>query len=148
MKDSSTAGPAAQFLELLRPIEGELESYCRRLIWDPQEVRDALHNALARAIGAFDRYHQGTNFRAWMYKILTHEAFALNRKHRRIAEREFQMEPGEIAALGAEAPMEAGRDIGSYPVEGWQERLDQNLVFALRTLADEERATLLLRGLG
>jgi RNA polymerase sigma-70 factor, ECF subfamily len=139
---------AGLFLELLQPIEGELEAYSRRLVWDPQDVRDALHNALARAIGAFDRYHAGTNFRAWIYKILTREAFALNRKHSRIAAREFQMEPEEIAALAAESPIEPGPATSSDPVEGWQELLDQNLVFALRTLADEERATLLLRGLG
>ncbi len=148
MKDRPTAGPAAQFLELLRPIQGELESYCRRLIWDPQEVRDALHNALARAIGAFDRYHQGSNFRAWMFKILTHEAFALNRKHHRLAQREFQMEPEEIEALAGPAADAGGPGGGCDSLETIAEQLDQNLVVALKTLTDEERATLLLRALG
>ncbi len=147
MKASPTADPAAHFLDLLRPIEGELEAYCRRLIWDPQEAQDALHNALARAIGAFDRYHQGSNFRAWMFKILTHEAFALNRKHRRLAQREFQMEPEEIEALAGPATEESPA-AGSDSIEAFQDRLDQNLVLALKTLTDEERATLLLRAIG
>ncbi len=147
MNEKATDDPARQFLELLRPIEGELEAYCRRLIWDPQEMRDALHNALARAIGAFDRYHQGTNFRAWMFKILTHEAFALNRKHRRLAQREFQMEPEEIEMLAGPAAEEDApvEPLGS--LAPLQERLDQGLVLALKTLTDEERATLLLRAL-
>jgi RNA polymerase sigma-70 factor (ECF subfamily) len=148
MKDSPTGSEAAQFLELLQPIEGELEAYCRRLIWDPQEVRDALHNALARAIAAFDRYHQGTNFRAWMFKILTREAFALNRKHHRLAEREFQMEPEEIEALAGPLVEEGPPATGADSVEALQEQLDQHLVLALKTLTDEERATLLLRALG
>ncbi len=147
MNEKAPDDPARQFLELLRPIEGELEAYCRRLIWDPQEMRDALHNALARAIGAFDRYHQGTNFRAWMFKILTHEAFALNRKHRRLAQREFQMEPEEIEMLAGPAAEEDApvEPLGS--LAPLQERLDQGLVLALKTLTDEERATLLLRAL-
>jgi RNA polymerase sigma-70 factor, ECF subfamily len=148
MKTGLPSDPAGQFLELLRPLEAELEAYCRRLVWDPQEVRDALHNALARALGAFDRYHQGTNFRAWMYKILTREAFALNRKHRRLAAREFQMEPEEIAALADETPLGLAADEPGESPEAWRELLDQNLVFALETLADQERATLLLRAIG
>jgi RNA polymerase sigma-70 factor, ECF subfamily len=145
------AGPlsdqAGQFLELLQPIEGELEAYCRRLVWDPQDLRDALHNALARAIGAFDRYHAGTNFRAWMYKILTREAFALNRKHRRLAEREYRMDLEDILLLAGETAPGPELAEGDARLESWQELLDQNLVFALRTLAEEERAVLLLRAL-
>lgn len=148
MIDDPSSDSAARFLELLQPLEGELEAYCRRLVWDPQEVQDALHNALARAIGAFDRYHQGTNFRAWIYKIITHEAFALNRKHRRIAAREFQMEPEEIALLAGDTANGPGAGGAGETLESFRELLDQNLVFALQTLAEEERATLLLRGLG
>jgi RNA polymerase sigma-70 factor, ECF subfamily len=137
---------AGLFLELLRPIEQELEAYARRLVWHPQEARDALHNALARAVGAFDRYHQGTNFRAWMYTILTREALALNRRHRRQAAHEFQMEPEEIAMLAEAGPVGAEPEAGS--LEACQELLDQDLVRALRMLGDGERATLLLRALG
>ena len=52
-----------------------------------------------RAFAAFNRYHQDASFRAWMFKILTHEAFAVNRKHARIARHEFQLEPEELAGL-------------------------------------------------
>jgi len=148
MTTGPTYDPAGQFLELLRPIEGELEAYGRRLIWNPQEVRDAVHNALARAIRAFDRYHAGTNFRAWMYKILTHEVFALNRKHRRIATHEFQMEPEEMALLAEETVGSPATENGGESLEACQEFLDQDLVFALKTLADEERAVLLMRAIG
>jgi RNA polymerase sigma-70 factor (ECF subfamily) len=148
MKTMTAEAPtneARQFLDLLEPIEAELERYCRRLIWDPQEVPDAVHNALARAIRAFDRYHEGTNFRAWMFKILTHEVFALNRKHHRIAAHEFALEPEAMAELAAAFP-----DVGTVAEtagDHWEDGLDQNLVFALRTLSDPERATLLLRAI-
>ena len=90
---------ADRFLALLQPIEGDLERYCRRLIWEPQEAPDALQNAVLRAFAAFDRYHEDASFRAWMFRILTNEVFALNRKHARVARHEFQLEPDELEAL-------------------------------------------------
>src|SRR5208283_180651 len=90
---------AERFLELLKPIQRDLENYCRRLIWEPQEAPDAIQNAVMRAFSAFERYQESGSFRAWMFKILTHEAFALNRRHARIARHEFQLEPEELAGL-------------------------------------------------
>jgi len=90
---TTTTTEADRFLALLEPIERDLERYSRRLIWEPQEAPDALQNAVLRAFAAFDRYHEDASFRAWMFRILTNEVFALNRKHARIARHEFQLEP-------------------------------------------------------
>ena len=49
---------ADRFLALLKPIERDLETYARRLIWEPQETPDAVQNAVTRAFAAFDRYHE------------------------------------------------------------------------------------------
>lgn len=139
--------PADRFLALLKPIERDLELYCRRLIWDRQAVADALQNAVLRAFAAFDRYHEDASFRAWMFKILTNEVFALNRKHARIARHEFQLEPEELEALlGADAAGETASD--PLAASASAEALDEHLVAALKTLTDSERAVLLLRALG
>src|SRR2546425_4382063 len=99
---SSEQQPAGdRFLGLLKPIERDLETYCRRLIWAEQEAPDAIQNAVLRAFKAFDRYHDDASFRAWMFRILTNEVFALNRKHGRIAQFEFQVQPGELDVLPA-----------------------------------------------
>src|SRR5437867_5327376 len=90
-----------RFLGLLRPIERDLETYCRRMIWDQQDLPDAIQNAVLRAYAAFDRYHDDASFRAWMFKILTNEIFTLNRKYGRIAQFEFHMEPEEMEMLPA-----------------------------------------------
>jgi RNA polymerase sigma-70 factor (ECF subfamily) len=138
---------ADRFLALLRPIERDLETYCRRLIWAPQDAPDALQNAVLRAFAAFDRYHADASFRAWMLKILTHEAFALNRKHARIARHEFQLEPEELARLPlAGSPDERGKQ--TVPPEALDEALDDDLAAGLKTLTDTERAVLLLRAIG
>ena len=129
------------------PVERELEVYCRRLIWDPNDVPDAIQNAVLRAFAAFDRYHEDASFRAWMFKILTNEAFALNRKHARIAKFECQLEPEAIEALPA---LEQAMEYTDWLLspEALTEALDQDLVAALKPLTDTERAVLLLRAVG
>ena len=146
MRETATSD-ADRFLALLQPIERDLETYCRRLIWEPQEAPDALQNAVMRAYAAFDRYHEDGSFRAWMFKILTHEAFALNRKHARIARHEFQLEPEELAALPFTGEVEPGSTQPLSP-EGLNAALDPALAAGLKTLTDTERAVLLLRAIG
>jgi RNA polymerase sigma-70 factor (ECF subfamily) len=146
MRDAATS-KTDRFLALLRPIERDLETYGRRLVWEPQDAPDAIQNAVMRGFAAFDRYHEDASFRAWMFKILTHEAFALNRKHARIARHEFQLEPEELARLPFNAPRDDFHHQMLVP-EVLNEALDQNLVAGLKTLTDNERAVLLLRGVG
>ncbi len=146
MPDNATSD-ADRFLALLKPIEHDLERYCRRLIWEPQEAPDALQNAVMRAFAAFDRYHEDASFRAWMFKILTHEASALNRKHARIACYEFQLEPEELAGLRcADEQAQVGDPVLS--ADALHEALEPAVSAALKTLTETERAVLLLRAIG
>src|SRR5437867_11477698 len=136
-----------RFLGLLRPIERELEIFCRRMIRDSQDAADTIQNAVLRAFRAFDRYHDDASFRAWMFKILTREIFALNRKHGRMARFEFHLEPEELDALPA---LEQAAEYADWHLspEALKDALDQDLVAALKTLTETERAVLLLRAIG
>jgi len=138
---------ANRFLALLKPIERDLETYARRLVWDAFDAPDALQNAVMRAFAAFNRYHEDASFRGWMFKILTREAFALNRKHARIARHEFQLEPEELEQLLFEGPPEDRGKQEAAP-EALNEALDEDLASGLKTLTDTERAVLLLRAIG
>ena len=131
---------------MLRPIQGELELYCRRMVWDAGDAEDAVQNAASRAFQAFDRYRDGTNFRAWMFKILTNEIFALNRKYARIAKLEFRLEPAELEALPA---LEQAAEYTEWLLapEALNDALDDQLLRALKTLSENERSVLLLRGI-
>jgi RNA polymerase sigma-70 factor (ECF subfamily) len=144
---NTAASTADRFLALLKPIERDLETYGRRLVWESLDAPDAIQNAVMRAFAAFDRYHEDASFRAWMFKILTHEAFALNRKHARIARHEFQLEPEELADL-AVAGLADEKGCQMLTPEALNEALDQSLVAGLKTLTDNERAVLLLRAIG
>src|SRR5438876_2013070 len=118
-----------RFLSLLRPIEGDLENYCRRMVFDRRECQDALQNAVLRAFGAFDRYHDDASFRAWMFRILTNEIFAMNRKRGRIAEFEIAVEPSEMEEF-------ASLDFATETPISWEtltDALDEELVVALQS---------------
>jgi RNA polymerase sigma-70 factor (ECF subfamily) len=139
--------PADRFLGLLRPIERDLELYCRRLIFDPGDIPDAIQNAVLRAYRAFDRYHDDASFRAWMFKILTNEIFALNRKRGRIARHEVQVEADQLDSLAEFEPAAASADL----MISWEvlaDALDQEIVAALAALNEAERAVLLVRAIG
>jgi RNA polymerase sigma-70 factor (ECF subfamily) len=133
-----------RFLSLLRPIEGDLENYCRRMVFERRDFEDALQNAVLRAFRAFDRYHDDASFRAWIFKILTNEIFALNRKRGRIAKFEVAVDSEEIEEF-------AGLEFASEIPLSWDslaDALDEELLAALQSLNDSERAVLLMRAIG
>jgi RNA polymerase sigma-70 factor (ECF subfamily) len=134
----------ARFLGLLRPIQGDLENYSRRMVFDRRDFEDALQNAVLRAFRAFDRYHDDASFRAWMFKILTNEIFAINRKRGRVVAFEVAVEPEEMEEFG-------GFDFATDAPLSWDslaDALDEELLAALQSLNQSERAVLLMRAIG
>lgn len=142
-----TERAAERFLELLRPIERDLEVYARRQTSDAQDAADAIQNAVLRAFRAFDRYHEDAHFRTWMFKILTNEVFALNRKRGRIARFEVAMSGEELDRLAEAGGAADAPDVGmSWEVLAGS--LDEDIVAAMNALPEAERAVLLLRAVG
>jgi len=144
---SGAKAKADLFLELLRPLRGPLEVYCRRMLRDRSQVEDAIQSAVADAFAKFDRYAKGTNFKAWIFRFVTFEVFNRNTKH----------EPVVLGEIPADLPAE----------ESWElvlngdtfdtmlddpdvvlEHFDDVVVDALERLAPMERAALLLRAIG
>jgi RNA polymerase sigma-70 factor, ECF subfamily len=144
--DNTPNNDADRFLALLKPIERDLELYCRRLVWEAHEAPDALQNAVMRGFAAFERYDPQASFRAWMFKILTREAFAVNRKHARIARHEFQLDPEELAGL-ATSEDGASEAHQFQSAEALGESLEPVVNAGLKTLTETERAVLLLRAM-
>src|SRR6266851_224889 len=138
--DEKSAGE--RFLALLRPIERDLETYCRRMIWDQRDAPDAIQNAVMNAFRAFDRYHDNTNFRGWMFTILTRQVFNLNKKFARLAQSDVRVDAETLDALTALERSAEFTDWLNTP-ETLADALDQHLVAGLPTLTETERAVLL-----
>jgi len=58
------------FDELATPLFGALYNYARWLTRDPYEAEDLVQETYVKALRGFGSFTAGTNFRAWMYRIL------------------------------------------------------------------------------
>jgi RNA polymerase sigma-70 factor (ECF subfamily) len=136
----------AAFMALLTPLQRQLEVSCRRMLRDRSAVEDVLQAAVTAAFSQFDRYAEGTNFRAWMFRFVTNEALNRNRRRDPAPWGEFPLEaavepeefpaPGDLAAMLVERPGVV------------REHLDGLVARALDELPPAERTVLLLRAVG
>ena len=61
---------AASFEELAMPLFDQLYNFARWLTQDTAEAEDLVQETYAKALRGFSSFQMGTNFRAWMYRIL------------------------------------------------------------------------------
>jgi RNA polymerase sigma-70 factor (ECF subfamily) len=61
---------AARFEELAMPLFDQLYNFARWLTQDSTEAEDLVQETYAKALRGFGSFQAGTNFRAWMYRIL------------------------------------------------------------------------------
>ena len=62
--------PSGSFEELAMPLFDRLYNFAQWLTHDRQEAEDLVQETYAKALKGFSSFQQGTNFRAWMYRIL------------------------------------------------------------------------------
>jgi len=60
----------ATFEELAVPLFDQLYNFAHWLAQDRSEAEDLVQETYAKALKGFASFEQGTNFRAWMYRIL------------------------------------------------------------------------------
>lgn len=70
----------ASFEELATPLLRPLFNFARWLTRDTHEAEDLVQEAFARALKGFSGFQPGTNFRAWMFRILRN-TFLTSRSH-------------------------------------------------------------------
>src|SRR5580704_11020569 len=61
---------AATFEELAMPLFDQLYNFAYWLAQDRTEAEDLVQEAYVKALKGFSSFQPGTNFRAWMYRIL------------------------------------------------------------------------------
>lgn len=58
------------FEELAMPLFDQLYNFAHWLAQNREEAEDLVQETYVKALKAFSSFQQGTNFRAWMYRIL------------------------------------------------------------------------------
>ena len=61
---------SGSFEDLALPLFEQLYNFARWLTHDQAEAEDLVQETYAKALRGFRSFQQGTNFRAWMYRIL------------------------------------------------------------------------------
>jgi RNA polymerase sigma-70 factor (ECF subfamily) len=61
---------AASFEELAMPLFDQLYNFAQWLTQDRTEAEDLVQETYAKALRGFSSFQAGTNFRAWIYRIL------------------------------------------------------------------------------
>jgi RNA polymerase sigma-70 factor, ECF subfamily len=123
------------------PLLNELYGAALRLTRHPSDAEDLLQETYLRAYRGFASFEEGTNLRAWLYRILTNAFINIYRKRQREPQTISDSEVEEwylydkLGSQGAAASAEA-EVLNSLPDEDVQE--------ALAALPDQFRLAVLL----
>jgi RNA polymerase sigma-70 factor (ECF subfamily) len=70
MKVPEQRACAASFEELAMPLFDQLYNFARWLTQDTAEAEDLVQETYTKALRGFSSFQEGSNFRAWIYRIL------------------------------------------------------------------------------
>lgn len=130
----------SEFLELLEKHRHEFYRYVLRTVWDSGVADDVFSSAVLAAFENRHKFVMGTNFRAWMYRIITNKCYVANRETKRAFESLDHLEV-EFADL----PHQPGySDVLKEPKE-FLDQCGDEVNRAFRSLSTAERACILLR---
>ena len=128
-----------EFLEKIEKHRNEFYRFVHRNVWDSGVSEDVFSQAVLAAYENRHKYTPGTNFRAWMFRILMNKCFVANRETARAFE---PLDNASAAQAAAPTPSISAFD---DPVAVLEQCGDE--VFrAFRGLSTAQRTCILLRG--
>lgn len=137
-----------RFILHLKPLQGALEAFCRRSLYDISVVEDVLQEAMARAFRDFGLFSEGTNFRAWIFRYVN---FGILEANRRYLDRKHQ--PLDVEPAAVEGDWKLGLDESLLQIliespEVVLESCEEDLQRAVLRLRPVDRNVLLLQAIG
>ena len=119
-----------------------LYSTALRFTRNTEEAEDLVQDTYLRAYRFFDKFQTGTNFKAWIFKILTNTFI---NKYRKKARTPQQVQLDKVAyGLENEESPERVAEWSGYDEEKYKELFDDDITVALSQLSEEFRMVVLL----
>ena len=75
----------SEFLERVEKHRQEFYRYVLRNVWNASVAEDVFSSAIITAYRLLPKFRDGSNFRAWVFKILTNKCFVANRETKRLS---------------------------------------------------------------
>ena len=132
----------ARFERDALPFLDQLYSAALRMTRNPSDAEDLVQETFAKAYSAFHQFEEGTNLKAWLYRILTNTFINSYRKKQRqpLQSPTEQIEDWQLAA--AEAHTSTG--LRSAEMEALDHLPDSDVKEALQALPEDFRMAVYL----
>ncbi len=130
------------FVALIDKHRDEFFRYILRTAWDSNVAEDIFQSAVLAAYENYHKFTPGTNFRAWVYRIITNKCFVANRSTARRFEPLDKIDES-LVAIGDR------REYGFVldDAEAVMEQCGDEIFRAFRRLSTAERSCIMLRGI-
>lgn len=125
----------------------QLYSAAMRMTRNPADAEDLVQETLLKAYRAYDTFQEGTNLKAWLYRILTNTFI---NKYRKESRRPTEVDLGEVEDLylyrrvGSEESAEAARTTEDRVLDGL---VESDIKKAVEELPESFRMAVLLADL-
>ena len=129
-----------EFLEQIEKRKDEFYRYIYRNVWDTSVAEDVFSSAVLAAYKSKSKFKPGTNFRAWMYRIITNKCFVANREISRRGE--SLEEAGDYLSSMADNK-DYGKAISSP--DDFLAQCGDEIHMAMKKISTMERSCLLLK---
>jgi RNA polymerase sigma-70 factor (ECF subfamily) len=138
----TTAERAARFERDAMPMLDQLYSAALRMTRNPADAEDLVQETFLKAYSAFESFSEGTNLKAWLYRILTNTYINGYRKKQR---QPLQQPTDEITDWQlAQAESHTSTGLRSAEVEALDNLPDSDVKEALQRLPEEFRIAVYL----
>ena len=133
---------SARFEQDAMPYLDQLYSAAMRMTRNPQDAEDLVQETFAKAFSAFHQFKQGTNLKAWLYRILTNTFINTYRKKQREPQKSMTEEVEDWQLARAESHTSAG--LKSAEAEALEHLPDSEVKDALQKLPEDFRLAVYL----
>lgn len=140
-RTSSAAEQRAEFERLLQPLLMPLYNAALAYLGHAQDAEDLVAETVARALRGFSQFESGTNFKAWVFRILTNLCINRHRHDVRTPET-VGYDELEREADVAGSTLQARADLPDAALLA--EVLDEEIEAALAGLSEEFRMVVIL----
>ncbi|GLF94560.1 sigma-70 family RNA polymerase sigma factor [Streptomyces yaizuensis] len=148
-EDGQTAQPAETAAERNARFERDALGYldqmysaALRMTRNPADAEDLVQETFAKAYGSFHQFREGTNLKAWLYRILTNTFINSYRKKQREPQRSAAEEIEDWQLARAESHMSTG--LRSAESQALDHLPDSDVKSALQAIPEEFRIAVYL----
>ncbi|MBB4918817.1 sigma-70 family RNA polymerase sigma factor [Streptosporangium saharense] len=133
---------SARFERDVMPYLDQLYSAALRMTRNPADAEDLLQETFAKAFASFHQFQEGTNLKAWLYRILTNTFINSYRKKQREPKQSGAEEIEDWQLARAESHTSGG--LKSAEIEALEHLPDSDVKQALAALPEEFRIAVYL----